>query len=331
MNISKFFIDRPIFAGVLSCWCCWRACWPCSSCPSVPEVVPPSVVVRQYPAPTPGHRRKPSRRWRNPSTASRTCSTCSRSRQQRRQPDADGQLQAGRGRTKASGWCRTASRRRCRACRRAAPPTLGDVPLQLNVNARGRLQTEEEFRDIILKTSPDGAVTHLSDVARVELDAQEYGRARCWTTSRRWAWASCNRRRQRAGRVTKVRAAMAELAQDGYSINALSLFGMVLAIGIVVDDAIVVVKTSSATSPPAHARGDLPRHAGSERPHHRHRADAVRGVRAAGLHDRPDRAVLQAVRHDHRHLDGDLGLQLAALSPALSAILLKGHTRSPTG
>ena len=49
------------------------------------------------------------------------------------------------------------------------------MPLQLNVNARGRLQTEEEFRDIILKTSADGAVTHLSDVARVELDAQEYG------------------------------------------------------------------------------------------------------------------------------------------------------------
>ncbi|MBH9710694.1 efflux RND transporter permease subunit, partial [Burkholderia contaminans] len=55
-----------------------------------------------------------------------------------------------------------------------ASPTQGDVPLQLNVNARGRLQTEEEFRDIILKTSADGAVTHLSDVARVELDAQEY-------------------------------------------------------------------------------------------------------------------------------------------------------------
>ncbi len=56
-----------------------------------------------------------------------------------------------------------------------ASPTVGDVPLQLNVNARGRLQTEEEFRDIILKTSPDGGVTLLGDVARVELDAQEYG------------------------------------------------------------------------------------------------------------------------------------------------------------
>ncbi|MEA3125781.1 MAG: multidrug efflux pump, partial [Caballeronia sp.] len=56
-----------------------------------------------------------------------------------------------------------------------AAPTSSNVPLQLNVNAQGRLQTEAEFRDIVLKTSPDGAVTHLSDVARVELAASEYG------------------------------------------------------------------------------------------------------------------------------------------------------------
>ncbi|WP_414477711.1 efflux RND transporter permease subunit [Pandoraea pnomenusa] len=55
-----------------------------------------------------------------------------------------------------------------------ATPAGPNTPLQLNVNARGRLNTEEEFRDIILKTSPDGAVTHLGDVARVQLDASSY-------------------------------------------------------------------------------------------------------------------------------------------------------------
>ncbi|WP_241050818.1 efflux RND transporter permease subunit [Achromobacter xylosoxidans] len=194
-----------------------------------------------------------------------------------------------------------------------ASPTLGDVPLQLNVNARGRLQTEEEFRDIILKTSPDGAVTHLSDVARVELDAQEYGLRSLLDNKQAVGMGIMQSPGANALDVSsQVRAAMAELAQDfppgveyrieydptqfvrssieavvhtlleaialvvlvvilflqtwrasiipllavpvsivgtfglllmfGYSINALSLFGMVLAIGIVVDDAIVVVE-----------------------------------------------------------------------------------------
>ena len=194
-----------------------------------------------------------------------------------------------------------------------ASPTQGDVPLQLNVNARGRLQSEEEFRDIILKTSPDGAVTHLSDVARVELDAQEYGLRSLLDNKQAVGMGIMQSPGANALDVSsKVRAAMAELEQDfppgveyrieydptqfvrssieavvhtlleaialvvlvvilflqtwrasiipllavpvsivgtfalllvfGYSINALSLFGMVLAIGIVVDDAIVVVE-----------------------------------------------------------------------------------------
>ena len=39
----------------------------------------------------------------------------------------------------------------------------------------GRLQTEEQFGDIVVKTGSRGEVTRLRDVARVELGASEYG------------------------------------------------------------------------------------------------------------------------------------------------------------
>ena len=55
-----------------------------------------------------------------------------------------------------------------------ASPGLPGVDLQLSVNAQGRLQTEEEFGDIIVKTGADGAVTRLRDMARIELGAADY-------------------------------------------------------------------------------------------------------------------------------------------------------------
>ncbi|MCB5187118.1 efflux RND transporter permease subunit [Methylobacillus caricis] len=194
-----------------------------------------------------------------------------------------------------------------------ASPNAKSVPLQLSVNAQGRLKTEEEFASIILKTSSDGAITHLSDVARIELAASEYGLRSLLDNKPAVAIPIFQAPGANALAISDaVRAAMEELATDfpesieyhivydptqfvrssihavvttlleaialvvlvvilflqtwrasiipllavpvsiigtfslmlafGYSINALSLFGMVLAIGIVVDDAIVVVE-----------------------------------------------------------------------------------------
>ncbi|MNV91722.1 Efflux pump membrane transporter BepG [compost metagenome] len=53
-------------------------------------------------------------------------------------------------------------------------PNSQGVDLQLSVNAQGRLQSEEEFGDIIIKTSPTGAITRLRDVSRIELGSAEY-------------------------------------------------------------------------------------------------------------------------------------------------------------
>ena len=194
-----------------------------------------------------------------------------------------------------------------------ASPTLPDVPLQLSINARGRLKTAEEFGEVILKTGADGGVTLLRDVARVELAAAQYGLRSLLNNKPAVALAITQTPDANALAISdQVRATMAELKADmpdgvdysivydptqfvrssieavvhtlleavalvvlvvivflqtwrasiipllavpvsivgtfslmyafGFSINALSLFGMVLAIGIVVDDAIVVVE-----------------------------------------------------------------------------------------
>jgi multidrug efflux pump len=194
-----------------------------------------------------------------------------------------------------------------------AQPAGPGVPLQLDVNAKGRLQTEEEFGDIVLKAAPDGSVTYLKDVARITLGAADYGQRALIDNKQAVAmWIFQQPGANSLQIAEDVRTVMAEAAHDmpagvgyqiaydptrfvassieavvhtlleaialvvlvvilflqtwrasvipllavpvsivgtftlmlafGFSINALSLFGMVLAIGIVVDDAIVVVE-----------------------------------------------------------------------------------------
>src|SRR5882724_11788712 len=55
-----------------------------------------------------------------------------------------------------------------------ASPGVPNVDLQLSINAQGRLQSEEEFGDIIVRTGANGEITRLRDIARIELGASEY-------------------------------------------------------------------------------------------------------------------------------------------------------------
>jgi HAE1 family hydrophobic/amphiphilic exporter-1 len=54
------------------------------------------------------------------------------------------------------------------------PPTPPGQELHFNISAQGRLSTVEEFDQIILRTGEGGASLRLGDVARVELDTENY-------------------------------------------------------------------------------------------------------------------------------------------------------------
>jgi hydrophobe/amphiphile efflux-1 (HAE1) family protein len=53
-------------------------------------------------------------------------------------------------------------------------PALPGTEFSYTINARGRLQTEEEFGSIIIKTGAIGEVVYLRDVARIELGPETY-------------------------------------------------------------------------------------------------------------------------------------------------------------
>lgn len=190
-------------------------------------------------------------------------------------------------------------------------PTRSDY--LLSINAQGRLQTEEEFGNIILKSGDNGEIVRLRDVARIEMGSGSYAlraqlnnkdavgigifqspganaielsdavRGKMAELAIRFpdgmSWKSPYdptvfvRDSIRAVVDTLLEAVIlvvlvvilflqtwrasiipllavpisvvgtfAALYMLGFSLNTLSLFGLVLAIGIVVDDAIVVVE-----------------------------------------------------------------------------------------
>jgi hydrophobe/amphiphile efflux-1 (HAE1) family protein len=52
-----------------------------------------------------------------------------------------------------------------------ARPISNDQQLQLNLQTKGRLDTVQDFENIVIRTNPDGSVLRLRDVARVDLGA----------------------------------------------------------------------------------------------------------------------------------------------------------------
>jgi multidrug efflux pump len=194
-----------------------------------------------------------------------------------------------------------------------ASPNVPGIDVQISVNAQGRLQTPEEFGNIIVKSGSDGQITRLRDVARVEMGASDYSlrslldgkpsvalpvfqspgsnaitiadevvrtmnelqtampdgvKYEIVYDTTQFVRSSIDKvihtlleavalvvvvvilflQTWRASIIpliavpVSITGTFAVMYMFGFSINALSLFGLVLAIGIVVDDAIVVVE-----------------------------------------------------------------------------------------
>jgi HAE1 family hydrophobic/amphiphilic exporter-1 len=194
-----------------------------------------------------------------------------------------------------------------------ALPAVPDQQLSATITARTKLRTVDDFEAIVLKSSADGSVVTVKDVARVELGAENLGvksqrnglagagmgivladGANAMAVSDAVAaklaelkpyfpnqidyYVSSDSTPFVRASITEVATALAEamllvvivmfvflqnfratlipaiavpvvllgtfgvLSMAGYSINTLTMFAMVLAIGLLVDDAIVVVE-----------------------------------------------------------------------------------------
>src|SRR5262249_37959412 len=55
-----------------------------------------------------------------------------------------------------------------------AEPASPGKEMTYTVRAQGRLQTPEEFGEIVVRSNPDGSVVRLKDIARIQLGAQNY-------------------------------------------------------------------------------------------------------------------------------------------------------------
>ena len=269
---------------------------------------------------------------------------------------------------------------------------------QVTVNTLGRLSSEEQFGEIVIKAGTDGQVTRLRDVARIELGADSYALRSLLDGKPALAMQIIQSPGANALDVSSaVRTTMAEfqkgfpegieyrIAYDptvfvkasleavvmtlleavvlvvivvvlflqtwrasiiplvavpvslvgtfalmymfGFSLNTLSLFGLVLSIGIVVDDAIVVVENVERHI----ALGETPKEAA------RKAMDEVTGPIVAIT------SVLSAVFIPSAFLSGLQGefyrqfaltiaistilsaINSLTLSPALAGVLLKPH------
>jgi len=55
-----------------------------------------------------------------------------------------------------------------------APPYKGNLSTEYTLQLKGRLKTEDEFKNVILRVSDDGAIVRLKDVATIDIGQQDY-------------------------------------------------------------------------------------------------------------------------------------------------------------